>query len=223
MNTDKLIALTLEYRNNPAKFPIRRYGIPQKFLPCVTEQAWQEATSFLSFELPSLLCPLYTLISGGQFGPGYGLIPISGSNSLTTLYLEHRSWNQLEGSWFWPERLVPIVNWGCNIYSCVNCAKDDFSIIRYNSTLWSSDEASEIDERTADWRVCFRFESASLLDWWAQWLQGKDWWLMEGKLLPQWMKYESLVPLEKRQIYDPDITTPMPGQLAFDFHNYEEN
>ncbi len=90
-----------------------------------SEGAINETESILGFRLPEFLRACYLKIGNGGFGPGYGIIGVqSGHESdfgnlvetLKTLK-EGREWDGYE----WPQGLLPFLNWGCNIYSCVDC------------------------------------------------------------------------------------------------------
>jgi hypothetical protein len=94
------------------------------------------AESQLGFHLPSLLRRVYEIANGG-FGPGYGLYPIgAGEDMLVPTY---RSFVEVPcapkpgepgfDQYPWPERLLPICDWGCATWSCLDCRSDDGTII----------------------------------------------------------------------------------------------
>ena len=85
------------------------------------------AEAQLGFRLPPLLRRIYESIDGG-IGPGYGLYPlVDGKDTLVAMYLEFANSKYVPepgepgyepGAW--PERLLPIVDWGCAMWSCLD-------------------------------------------------------------------------------------------------------
>ena len=81
--------------------------------------------------LPLFLKSLYMEVGNGGYGPGYGFIELTDSlntdePSALELYKsfisdlpDGESWPW--AFWKWPEELVPIIDWGCAIYSCIDC------------------------------------------------------------------------------------------------------
>ena len=93
----------------------------------LTEADITEAEANLGFALPALLRELYVYIGNGGFGPGHGLLSLknigNGERSIVELYLEMRQDYPGDPTWKWPEGVLAICDWGCNIYSCVVCNK----------------------------------------------------------------------------------------------------
>lgn len=127
----------------------------------------------LGFKLPSLLRRIYLEAGNGGFGPGYGLFPLhiheaSNRDSLVTTYLNMRSMTQeeIDEHWseeeekpaLWPEAALMLCDWGCSIYSCLDCSSPDSPIYRMDNNV-----------SFAEWAV----EAASLQQWLASWLDGK--------------------------------------------------
>jgi hypothetical protein len=94
-------------------------------VPAVSEAAVVEAEARLGIQLPPLLRELYLQVSNGRFGPGYGILSVNnigdGELSAIDLYLENRRDYPADPTWKWPSGLLPFCDWGCNIYSCVDC------------------------------------------------------------------------------------------------------
>src|SRR5690349_1515923 len=76
--------------------------------PPVSEQALADAEARLGFPLPPLVRALYTQLADGGYGPGYGVIELTGHGY--ALVEGRLRMNEEEG--WWPERLVEFVNWG---------------------------------------------------------------------------------------------------------------
>lgn len=100
--------------------------------PPATPEELEAASHDLPGPLPDLLARLYGSIGNGGFGPGYGLLPlptpsIGRRTTITELLSELRS-NHPE----WPSSVVPVVDWGCGIYSCLDFASGEASVLRYD-------------------------------------------------------------------------------------------
>jgi hypothetical protein len=111
----------------------------------------------LGFKIHPFLTSLYLTVGNGGFGPGYGIIGVSGGHE-SDLGTLARTYRQLqEGSAYfgdeWSEGLLPFCGWGCNIFSCVDCLGD-------NATVYQSEECRE-----------FRM-NYSLEDFMEMWLAG---------------------------------------------------
>lgn len=66
-------------------------------------------------------------IGDGGFGPGYGLLPLA---SVRHEYLRFRriySW--------WPVALIPVLEWGCGIFSCIDLDSPFTAVLRYDPDL----------------------------------------------------------------------------------------
>ena len=145
--------------------------------PPVTEEHLAYTEALLDFELPSFLRRLYLEVGDGGFGPGYGLFPLdddrSGetihSDSLLVAYLSMRSMSQKdidehyadeeEKPALWPERVLILCDWGCNIYSCLNCSSPELPILRMDSNI--------------NFMVEWAIEAPSLQRWLEAWVDGK--------------------------------------------------
>lgn len=140
-------------------------------LPATKEEIAQAETQ-LGFPLPSLLRRVYLEIGNGGFGPGYGLFPLHtpdpSLDSLVTAYHGMRSMSQedIDEHWaeeeekpvLWPERVLMLCDWGCNIYSCLDCSSPDLPIFRMDSNV-----------SFVEWAL----EASSLQHWLEMWGAGK--------------------------------------------------
>jgi hypothetical protein len=105
--------------------------------PVASQDAISAAESKLTFSLPPLLRACLTEIGNGRFGPGYGLMCVEGgttsdSGELVDVYYAVQSDSKLLGK-NWPKGVLPFCNWGCNLFSCVDCTTSQF-------TIWTCDE-----------------------------------------------------------------------------------
>src|SRR5690348_4575389 len=140
--------------------------------PPVSHAEIAEAEARLGFALSPFLPRLYCEVGNGGFGPGYGLFPLdSGSSdldSIVTAYAAMRAMTQqeIDENWadeddkpsLWPARILMVCDWGCNIYSLVNCSSSDLQVLRMDSNA-----------SVSEWAV----ESPSVQEWLATWLAGE--------------------------------------------------
>lgn len=123
----------------------------------------------LGFEFPPLLKRLYGEIGNGGFGPGYGMIGLTGGvpddlgQTAPESYLALRG-NDPEPGWNWPVGLLPICHWGCAILSCIDCEDGNFRMRMFDPNAHSD----------GDWGDAFFDESLGFEEWIAAWAKGID-------------------------------------------------
>jgi hypothetical protein len=104
--------------------------------PSASEAEIAAAEADLTFHLPPLLRRVYE-VANGSIGPGNGLFPIGeGEDTLVTVYRAQvdATYTPKPGEpgfdqFPWPERLLPICDWGCAIWSCLDCRSADGPIV----------------------------------------------------------------------------------------------
>jgi hypothetical protein len=98
----------------------------------------------LGFDPPGLLVDLFTRIGNGGFGPGYGLMSLTpaprrafGGDAVAV----HRFFqaahagdeiDPMDEALAWPVGLLPIVHWGCTLYSCIDCSAPDLPVLHFD-------------------------------------------------------------------------------------------
>lgn len=129
--------------------------------PRASEEAIQLAEAALGFPIPTLLKSIYLDIADGGFGPGYGILGLSMHPDRPTLMDNYReikkgaTYLHLE----WKTGLLPFCEWGCNIFSCVDCNDEAYPI------FWSE--------------VCHvRPQGFTLEDFFKMWIDGVDIWTL---------------------------------------------
>jgi len=167
---DDIVALVRgrlkEKTTDQDRFEKRKIGKPATMLGLAADE------TRLGFALPPLLKRLYVELGNGGFGPGYGLIGMSGGIpddlgcTAPESYLLMRSQDPSEPGWFWPEKLLPICHWGCAILSCVDCASPTFRMRIFDPNVIQSD----------DWSEAFFEEAESLERWIGEWAEGANLW-----------------------------------------------
>ncbi len=138
----------------------------------VTEAQIADAAASLKFALPGLLKDVYTEIGDGGWGPGGGLPP------LTDLPTAYRARRQDNGGRSWPERLLPICEWGGGIVSCLDCATEAVRVIRVDPNMPKADEAVRLPaarqyEKARQVKEACWVENESLAGWLEAWADGQ--------------------------------------------------
>ncbi len=141
--------------------------------PPVTESDVIHAEAIIGFALPPLLKRIYLEVGNGGFGPGYGLLPLNNeedpealhTDSLVTIYLATHTATKEQMEVYrrgdahapplLPEKLFMLCDWGCNIYSWLDCSQAALPVLKSEATL--------------DWRQ-FVLEAPSLQTWLKVWL-----------------------------------------------------
>ena len=159
----------------PSSAGVRR---KEKPAPPVTEAEILEAEARLGFPLPPLFRRLYLEVSNGDFGPGLMMLvngPLTPESwgadySIVSWYVGLRSTTQEEldarygteeedRPMVLPEKILFIADWGCSIYSCVDCSKPECPVLR--------------NDNNESFRT-FAIEAPSLHEWLEEWLNRKQ-------------------------------------------------
>jgi hypothetical protein len=148
----------------------RPLGDAYQYWPPATPEQLAESQRRLGFQLPSALRQLYTQVANGGFGPAYGVLGLVGGapdemdETAVDSYLGRRG-----EPWPWPKYLLPFCNWGCLIYSCVDCRPDTdtVQVIRLDPNGIDDDDPATL-------AAAFRDEGYTLDGWLQAWLDGGD-------------------------------------------------
>ena len=133
-------------------------------LPTPSETAALEGVEAeLGFSLPPVLRRVYLEVADGGFGPGGGLMSISGSASA---YARLRTGAELPRGRTWPERLLPIVGADPG-YDCVDASSAAGRIV-----AWDPDGLGEFSGEKA-WNWSFSEVSPSVEAWLEDWVGGR--------------------------------------------------
>lgn len=140
--------------------------------PC-SAQTIIQAQSDLGFRLPELLKGIYTTIANGGFGPGYGVMGVSGGftddlgHTVEKLYATYRTTSPEDPTWKWPEGWLPICHWGCVIYSAIDCLNPPYPVYFMDVSAKETGEPME---------SIIHFHKPSLEEWLSDWMAGKNLW-----------------------------------------------
>lgn len=95
-----------------------------------TETEIQSAEICLGFSLPPLLRRVYSEVADGGFGPGYGIYrvspePVAGLGQESILH----AYNVLTRDPHWPAKILPLCDWGCGNWSCLDLRTDQTRVL----------------------------------------------------------------------------------------------
>jgi len=88
----------------------------------------EAAEKALGFALPPLLVRLYREVGNGGFGPGLFGLPPEGprlNDEVDMIALYH----SMRDHCTWPERVLPIADLGCAMWTCLDCASREGRIV----------------------------------------------------------------------------------------------
>lgn len=151
---DQLIEALKEYRRGPgAPSRMRIGGRP------LSEREVQRAEVRLGFPLPSLLRRLYIEVGADVLD----LLPLLAVDAMdedeSQVPYTVVGWYRFDRDnppteedladmtddasddilWEWPERLLMVADWGCNIYSCVDCSSPSLPVLMNDNNIsWST-------------------------------------------------------------------------------------
>ncbi|ESP95852.1 hypothetical protein B591_00045 [Streptomyces sp. GBA 94-10 4N24] len=125
----------------------------------------------MGFRLHPLLVTLYRKVGNGGFGPADSVLPLSGGPDAdwgTSAVQEYLDRAPPEGSdtwWSWPEGAVPVLDWGCAMFACVDCRSDDKTVLLFEPNAITAQDVSRA------WFV----DAGSSAEWLETWLNGQGW------------------------------------------------
>ncbi len=127
----------------------------------------------LGFALPPLLKRLYLEVGNGGWGPGNGILGLTGGAkddlgcTAVEDYLGRRASSPEDPAWRWPEGLLSICHWGCGIYSCVSCLEPGFPMVVFDPNAHDDGQG---------WADAFYAEDIAFDRWMRLWAEGQDLW-----------------------------------------------
>lgn len=142
----------------------------------VTAMALQVAERVIGFKFPDLLRAIYLQVGNGGFGPEYGIVGTRGGVKLDRVTLEtcYRDLMKLTRKnpvWRWPKGLLPLANYGCGMWSCIDCEYQKLPMI-----LWDPNNLDgDLDGADArlNWGNSFWDQGLSFRLWLEAWLAEK--------------------------------------------------
>jgi hypothetical protein len=114
---------------------------PRALFPVASRPDIVKTEAELGFALPPLIRRVFLEVSNGIAGFAYDIMGLQGgcasdSGTLVEAYLTFRAGEHYETG-RWKVGMLPFCNWGCAIYSCVDCADASYSVFTYeDSGVW---------------------------------------------------------------------------------------
>ena len=136
--------------------------------PRLSPAELQDAEVVCGLRFPETLQRLYCEIGNGGFGPGYGFLPMTHAksryeDSIVDLFLVFSGKDADDPTWEWPKGLLPIVDFGCAIRACVDCATGQLIV-------------SDPNLHESSWSDTFLDQGCTLDEWLARWCTGENLW-----------------------------------------------
>src|SRR5262249_47622870 len=105
---------------------------PRTLFPIASKTAVARAEADIGFSLPPLLKGIYTEVSNGIAGFSYDIMGLEGgcasdSGTLVEAYTNFKTGGEYKTG-PWKAGLLPFCDWGCAIYSCVDCTDSAYPI-----------------------------------------------------------------------------------------------
>src|SRR5262245_3654603 len=141
--------------------------------PAATRASIAADEQTLGFTLPPLLKRLYLEVGNGGWGPGYGLLGLTGGakddlgTTAVQSYFSRRQQEAADHTWHWPTGLLPLCHWGCAIYSCIDCAQPSFPMVVFDPNG---------HDAYNDWSEALFPECEGFDQWIGLWAHGHDLW-----------------------------------------------
>jgi len=118
----------------------------RKLFPVASKRAIAKAEAAIGFEIPSLLKRFYSEVSNGISASGRSIYGVEGGHKGSTGTLVEQYFS-LRGAYDyvgelddWNPKLLPVCDWGCAMYSCVDCSDPTFPISTWEDCeLWPED------------------------------------------------------------------------------------
>ena len=156
MNEDSLIA-ELRVRNLERRDAVQvaaRRALPIR--PPASLADLQRVEQELNLRVPSFFSRVYLEVADGNFGPGYGLFPLTGAT--LSLVSETRDKRDLvpDSGDPWHEDLICVCTFGCTFYAGVDCRGDRGAVYLFEEHHGLVKEP----------------EALSLAEWLIAWLEG---------------------------------------------------
>lgn len=175
--SDADLVQRLRERNADRKRATKAGIHPRKALPPVAAKALQAAERAIGFNLPELVRILYLKVGNGGFGPEYGIVGTKGGAKLDGCTLEtcYQNMVDLESEnsvWRWPKHLLPLANYGCGMWSCVDCEYQKLPMILWDPN--NLDARLEGADARLNWGNSFWDQGRSLRTWLECWLAAEE-------------------------------------------------
>ncbi|MGW4054952.1 SMI1/KNR4 family protein [Streptomyces sp. NPDC004779] len=133
--------------------------------PALSPEEVAAAERALGFRLPPLLARLYQEVANGGFGPDYQFLPLTGEGrTVVGEYAAERAASAREEVPYWPEEVLPVLDWGCGMCAAVDCRGEDGTVLLFEPNVLGDDAAD-----------AWFLDAPGLAGWLETWLAGTGW------------------------------------------------
>lgn len=117
----------------------------RSLFPVASKRAIAKAEAAIGYEIPGLLKRFYLEVGNGIYASG-SIVGVeggceAGAGTLVPVYLDHKAGYEYDGELDkWDPKVLPFCDWGCAMYSCVDCSDPTFPISTWEDCeLWPED------------------------------------------------------------------------------------
>ncbi|MGW6538546.1 SMI1/KNR4 family protein [Streptomyces sp. NPDC055051] len=140
-------------------------AVPGPPPPAVSPEDVAAAEGALGFRLPPLLARLYQDVGNGGFGPAYHFLPLTGEGrTVLGEYAAERAASARAAVPYWPEGVLPVLDWGCGMYAAVDCRDESGTVLLFEPNVLEDDAAD-----------AWFLDAPGLATWLETWLAGTGW------------------------------------------------
>ena len=132
--------------------------------PTLSDEDIARAEEQLGFPLPMTLKRLYLHVANGGYGPGWGILPMDHPTKLSVIGWDRycrANWDNGSPPPNWPDRFIRFCEWGCSIWSGIECSSKSCAVIRFTPDRHATELADNLV-----------LECDSLTDWLFSWVNG---------------------------------------------------
>ena len=126
-NDDRIVAKIAARAADPARRADDE--TPPQPIPLSDASFLDRIESELGFALPGLLKRLCLEVGDGGYGPGCGMFGAASGHWMSDEPFTMAELYRCNHTGNWPDRLVPICDWGCAIWSCIDCTDSSFPMV----------------------------------------------------------------------------------------------
>lgn len=139
----------------------------------LSDAALETSVARLGFRPPALFVDMLQAIGNGGFGPGYGFLGLEGGEenesgeTAVDFYCGARAPDPEDPDWAWPEGLLAFCNWGCAMYTCLDCLDGEMRLMHWDPNVWEPGRPTS--------EALFAMPD-TLPSWLAAWAAGENLW-----------------------------------------------
>lgn len=146
----RIDAGTPEYPDEPSPHPV------------LTEDQIRDVETELGFSIPMSLRQIYCEIGNGWSIGGSELIGLKGGHCTEHEYDAVKDYLEQAENMRWFSQKLLLSDWGCCVYSYLDCSVDDGAVFRFDGNYFDPDSVAHRDKPHDQY---WKQESRNLVDW----------------------------------------------------------